>query len=154
MAIVTAYGTGYKNPASLSAINTRNRGAESRAIVSVVTPTAGDNATSRYFVGTIPSNAILDPSSSVISGVTGFTAADLGFTNAGGGALLGAGLNLNAAAVLPLPLLQAAANIGKAAWQVAGLAADPGGELDVVLVPSAGTGLAAPVAVILKYFNQ
>lgn|SRR5262245_24042965 len=154
MAIVTGYGTGYKNPASLSAINTRNRGAELRAIVSVVTPTAGDNATSRYFVGTIPSNAIFDPTSQVISGVAGFTAADLGFTNAGGGAVLGAALNLNAAAVLALPLLQAAANVGKPAWQVAGLATDPGGELDVVLVPSAGTGVAAPIGCILKYFNQ
>lgn len=154
MAVVTRYGSGYKDPAALSAIDTINRGGESRAIVSVVTPTAGDSALSKYYMGSVPSNAILDPDSKIITGVAGFTAADLGFANPGAGAVLAAGVTLNAAAVLALPLLQAAAAVGKKAWQVALLASDPGGELDVVLVPSAGTAVAAPVAVLLKYFRQ
>ncbi len=156
MAVVTKYGTGYRDPASLKAIDGIQRAAELRQIKSRATITNGDSIASKYFLGSVPSNAKINPGATLYFGaVTGVATADLGFANPNGGAMilqtaLFTGQSLAAGGSTALSAatgsgIATPANMDKAAWQLAGLAADPGGELDVVLTITAAATATADV---------
>lgn len=144
MAVVTKYGSGYKDPASLKAIDGVNRSAEVRIVKSLVGITNGDSIASKFYLGSVPSNAKPNPGSTLYFGaVTSVTDADLGLAYPNGGAMIVAdclinGHNISAAGSTTLAAATGSgvatpANMDKTYWQLAGLSADPGGELDLVL---------------------
>ena len=156
MAVVTKYGSGYRDPTSLKAIDAINRGAEIRVVKSLVSITNGDSAASQYRLGSVPSNAKPSPGAQLYCGaVTGVTSADLGLAYPNGGATilqtaLFSGQTLATAAAISLfaatgSALASLANIDKPYWQLAGLTSDPGGELDLVLTINAAATATATV---------
>lgn len=156
MSVVTKYGTGYRDPASLKAIDAINRGAEIRLIKSRATITSGDSIASQYYLGSVPSNAKINPGAKLYWGAaTSVTSADLGFFKPNGGAVilvnaLIAAQDIHLAGSTDLfgatgSGVATPANMDKAAWQLAGLTADPGGELDIVLTINAAATATADV---------
>jgi hypothetical protein len=144
MAVVSKYGTGYRDPTSLKAIDAIQRGAEIRVIKSKATITNGDSSTSKYFLGSVPSNAKPNPGAKLYWGAaTSVVSADLGIANPNGGAMilqtaLIAAQDIHLAGSTDLfgatgSGVATPANMDKAFWQLAGLTSDPGGELDLVL---------------------
>lgn len=144
MTVVTKYGTGYKDPTSLNAIQAVNRAAEIRKIKSKATITSGDSIASKYYLGSVPADAKPDPGSKLYFGsVTSVTDADLGLAYPNGGAVILAdclinGQDIHTAGSTDLASATGSgvatpANMDKTYWQLAGLTANPGGELDIVL---------------------
>lgn len=162
MAVVTKYGNGYRDPSSLKAIDGIKRGAEVRMIKSKATIANGDNSGSKYYMGSVPSNAQINPGATLYWGAaTGVTSAKLGFYYPNGGAAI---LDTALFSAVDIHLagsstMFAAANSGiatpanmdKAAWQLAGLSADPGGELDIVLTTAADASAAADLFLEMSY---
>lgn len=161
MAVVTKYGTGYRDPASLKAIEGVQRAAEYRGIKSRITITNGDSIASLFYLGSIPSNAKLDPSSTIYTQAITGAACNIGFYNPNGGAVilataLAAAQSLAAAVAVTLQGATGSgvavpANMDKAAWQLAGLSVDPGGELDIVLALTAAATATGDVYAELRY---
>lgn len=162
MAVVTKYGSGYRDPTSLKAIDAINRGAEIRIIKSKATITNGDGIASKYFLGSVPSNAKINPGGKLYWGAaTSVVSADLGFYYPNGGALilataLIAAQDIHLAGSTDLfgatgSGVATPTNMDKAAWQLAGLTADPGGELDVVLTINNAATATADVFAELSY---
>jgi len=151
MAVVTKYGTGYKDPAALRAINAVFGEGRVRSICSQITLTNGDSATSQYFVGKVPSNAILLRQSSFdAEAIAGNTAFSLGFA----GALTALVNALNAAAgSIATTAMSAvtAPNVNKFAWQLAGFTSDPGGTLDIIASTAAAITATATMTFNLQY---
>lgn len=156
MAVVTKYGSGYRDPTSLKAIDAINRGAEVRVVKSKTTITNGDSIASQYYLGSVPSNAKPSPGAKLYWGAaTGVTSADLGLAKPNGGAMilqtaLIAAQDIHLAGSTDLfgatgSGVATPANMDKAYWQLAGLSADPGGELDLVLTINAAATATADV---------
>lgn len=147
--VVTAYGTGYKNPTSLQAVNAVYAESQPKRINSQITITNGDSIASTYFVGRVPSNAIIDPRSLIVyAAITSVTSMHLGFaastaalvsakdiSSAGNGTLLSIGTLTTA-------------NMNKRAWELAGLTTDPGGFLDII----ATINVAATATGVVQFF--
>lgn len=160
MAVVAGYGTGYRDPSSLVAISAIKRGAEIRCIVSTVTHAVGDSTNSTWRIGSVPSDAILDPDSKYIYGATGISDLDIGFAYPNGGAVIDAdnlvdGDDVSSAGSQTLfgHGTLTAANSQKRVWELAGLSSDPGGELDLIATQKAGTAAAATISYFIKYFK-
>lgn len=162
MTVVTKYGSGYKDPTSLNAIQGVNRAAEIRKIKSKATIASTDSSGSKYYLGSVPSNALIDPGSTLYFGAaTGVTTAKLGFYSPNGGAAvldtaLFSAVDIHLAGSTTLFAaansgVATPANMAKPAWQLAGLSADPGGELDVVLTTAADASAAADLWLELSY---
>jgi len=156
MAVVTGYGTGGRDPASLKAIDGINAAAEVRRINSLISIANGDSIASQYLIGEVPADAILDPLSSIVcSAITGVTTASIGFAYPNGGAMIAAnalvnGQTLAAAATVSLAAATGSgvatpANMAKKAWQLAGLASNPGGNLALWLTINAAATAAGTV---------
>lgn len=134
MGIVTKYGTAYKDPAALKAVDAIQAEARLLCFSSVVAVANGDSATSQLFFGRVPSNAIILPTSQLnYSAITGLTSLDIGFVGAVSALL--AAKDVTAAGKVVLDAGggagMAIAKLGLRAWQMANLSSDPGGMLDV-----------------------
>lgn len=162
MAVVTKYGSAYRDPASLKAIEAINRAAEVRLIKSLIAVTNGDSSGSRYFVGSVPTNAKMNPGGSLYySAITGVATAKMGFYYPNGGAAINdaalmTGQSLAAAGSVSLAAAAGSgvatpANMEKFVWQLAGLASDPGGELDIVLTTAAAATADGSIYAELSY---
>ena len=157
MAVVVKYGSGYKDPAAIKAADAIFAEASMKAINSQITITNGDSIASNYFVGRVPSNAIIAPvaeyRNQAIAGVTSFS---LGFAAAGAqlvsavslavASALGVGVN----AMVAVPL----ANLNQKAWQLAGLSSDPGGMLDIVATINAAATATGVVTFTIPYSRK
>src|SRR5262245_2607690 len=84
MAVVTKYGTGYKDPTSLLSIAAALAEGTLVGISSRVDVAAGDSIGSVLKIGKMPSNAVIKPSSAYRWGATGVTDLDIGFAYPGG----------------------------------------------------------------------
>ena len=162
MAVVTVYGTGARDPASLKAIDGINAAGEERGINSMIPIANGDSIGSRYMIGEVPSDALIDPRSFLVTtAITGVTTADIGFAYPNGGATilqtaLMAAQTLAAAATITLQAatgsgLATGANMAKRAWQLAGLATNPGGNLAMWLTINAAATAAGTVWCHIDY---
>ncbi|MFT4115426.1 hypothetical protein [Bradyrhizobium sp.] len=162
MAVVTKYGTGYRDPTSLKAIDAISRGAELRVIKSRASIANGDNSGSLYYLGSLPSNAKINPGATLwCTAITGVSSAKLGFYYPNGGAkildtALFSGQTLASATSVTMAAaansgIATPANMDKFVWQLAGLSADPGGELDLVLTTAADASAAGDVWLELSY---
>lgn len=160
MAVVTKYGSGYRDPTSLVAINGMQRAAESRDIRSLITITNGDSIASKYFIGSAPSNAKLKPGSLIyFDAITSVVSVDIGLAYPNGGATIlddcivnGHDIHLAGNTALSAATgsgVATPANMEKALWELAGLTSDPGGELDLFLtIDQAATATGKVLAII------
>jgi hypothetical protein len=166
MAVVAKYGTGARDPASVTnkAIDAIFAQAKVRCLVSQIAVANGDSAASVYSFGDIPSDTILDPSSLFwFAGLTGVVDFDIGLRYPNGGAVILAdcivnGHDIHAAGSTTLAAatgsgVATAANQLKRAWELAGLAKDPGGNLTVYGTANAASTAAGVANLILRYFH-
>lgn len=134
MAVVMKYGTGYKDPASRLSVNAVYAQADTRTINSKVDVANGDSADSQYFIGQVPSNAIIDPRSAFYyTAITGLSNVDVGFRNDPDALVDGDTFVSAGAQTLAGHGTLTVANMNKRAWELAGYSSDPGGVLDVIL---------------------
>ena len=158
MAVIAAYGTGARNPSSLTAIDGILAAAEIRQINSVIAFAVGDSTNSTRVVGELPADAILDPLSSYIFGATGITDLDVGFAYPNGGAVIDAdnlvdGDDVSSAGSQTLfgHGTLTLANANKRVWELAGLSSNPGGNLAIITTQKAGTAAAANILFNIRY---
>ena len=144
------------------ATNARIYGASLLSAVGFVTAAAADDAASRYRACALPSNAVVRAVylSSVAQGGSG--AVDVGVyrATADGGAAVSAALFGSAVSVVSAvsrldvtneSTNYTAANREKPLWEAAGLTSDPGGELDVVIAPTAALTTGGAIGVEVQY---
>jgi hypothetical protein len=151
MAVVTVYGTGYKDPASLATVDATLGEGRVVSLNSKATVTNGDSAASVYYLGRVPSNAIILPGSRLDNGAVTGASASLGFKTA-------------TAALIPASSIATAGTIGMTAltpatlnnraWQLAGFSSDPGGMLDVILTLTVAATATAAVNCCLIYARK
>lgn len=144
------------------ATNSRIYGAILMSAVGYVTALAADDTASRYRVVALPSNAVVRAVylSSVAQG--GSAAVDVGVyrATADGGASVSAALFGSAVSVVSVVNRSDITNESttytpalreQPLWQAAGLSADPGGELDIVIAPTAALTNGGQIGVEVQY---
>jgi hypothetical protein len=150
MGVVTKYGTGYKDPAASKMVEAVYAEGSERSINSQIAIANGDSATSVYYVGRLPSSAIIDPRSmgyhAAIAGVTDFS---LGF--AGAVKALMSSVDTHSGGAISATSGVANADLNKRAWQLAGLSSDPGGMLDIFATLGANASGAGVVTFKIGY---
>lgn len=113
-----------------------------RGAIGSVANLATDSDTSLYRLWRMPSRAILRPETKVDLQEWGFAAATLGLAEADGATLTEAGLlgsvTVSGLAAPSEPIAIFGAKWGLPVWEQAGLAADPGGLVDVIIGTAAG----------------
>lgn len=160
MGVVNRYGTGARDPSSLKAIDGINAAAEVRTIVSTIATAVADSANSTYIIGEVPADAILDPTSPYYYGATGISDLDIGFAWPNGGTVIdkdnlvdGDDVSTAGNQTLIGHGTLTAANSQKRVWELAGLSANPGGNLAIVATMNAGTAAAAEIQFFIRYFK-
>ena len=149
MGIVTKYGDGYPS-GGLTAVESINAEGQVRQIYSKISVANADSATSKLYLGRIPSSARILPNSTLYhSAITGLTTLDVGF-NAAVAALLAAG-DVSTAGSKSLVGAVVAGNLGRRAWQHAGLAADPGGLMDIFATMNAAATAAGTLEAFIYF---
>ncbi len=163
MSVVVAYGSGARDPASLKAIDGINAAAEIRQINSLIVITNGDSIASKYMIGEVPADAILDATDSEITtdAITGASDCDIGIAYPNGGAMIVPDCIVNgqtfaSAATVSLAAatgsgVATAANKSKRVWQLAGLSANPGGNLALWLTINAAATATGNVKAEIEY---
>lgn len=144
------------------ATNSRLYGAIKYSAYGYVTAAAADDTASRYRMVAVPSNCIVRAVylSSIAQG--GSAAVDVGVyrATADGAAVVDAdlfGSAVSVVSVVPRTDVTCESTVYTAAlreqplWQAAGLSADPGGELDIVLTPTAALTNGGALAVEVEY---
>lgn len=131
-------------PATLP--NVKTNGASLQVINFVVDITATDNATSKWKLAALPSNAVVQEIKIANTAITGFTSGDIGIyhhgTSALGTVISGAAFSSAASYATATSNAFSAngtsavtpANNGKEIWQIAGLSSDPIKLLDIGLL--------------------
>jgi hypothetical protein len=157
MGVVTKYGTGYKDPAALKAVDAIPAEARLLCFSSIAAIANGDSATSQIFLGRVPSNAIILPFGRLdYSAITGLTSLDIGFASSVNA--LVAALSVAAAGTTVLGAGGGAgmgiAKLGLRAWQMATLAADPGGMLDIIATMNQAATAAGTLVLTLPYARK
>jgi hypothetical protein len=170
-AVVTRNGQGYvnanntaTNPVSVSEMF---GAAHQKVITSSIAVGSTDSATSLYYVGNIPTNAIIDPASLVYSsGITGLTSMSCGFgANPEPANPLGTWTAVPAALVSAqdwhssgsYSLVQAisTSNYAEQVWQFLGstITLDPGGVVPVYCTVNTGPSGSGTLVFMLKYYD-
>lgn len=160
MAVVTLYGTGYKNPASVVAIAAVNAEGMPRDVASKVAIANGNSSTSLVLFGRAPSSAILRPSSTLyFTAITGLTSFSLGFgkdgaiVNSKAAALMSAVNVAAGGAFSAVSALTAGVDYTKPIWQLAGYTTDPGGMIDFIGTLGANAGANGTVEAFLGFLK-
>lgn len=162
MAVVTKYGTGARDPASLKAIEAINAAAEIRKIKSLIQVANGDSIASKYMIGEVPADAILDQGSSIyFSAITGASDCDVGVAYPNGGAMIVADCIVNGHTFASAGSTTLAAatgsgvatptNAAKRVWELAGLTSNPGGNLALWVTLNAAATAAGQILSDISY---
>jgi hypothetical protein len=162
MAVVTKYGTGARDAASLLAIDGIKAAAELRTINSLISITNGDSIASKFMIGEVPADAILSPGGTLYyDALTGATDCDVGVAYPNGGTMIVAdcivnGQTLAVAGSVTLAAatgsgVATATNIAKRVWELAGLTSNPGGNLALWLTLNAAATATGKILARLGY---
>lgn len=158
MADAPKYGQGFKDPASNYPAPPLYGEARVRAITATIAVANGDSIGSPHYIGQMPSNAIIDPSSLVhSSGITSLNDYDIGIEQAGNvkdADILADGIDVSGAGTDSLVASVAVADLHKPLWQLLGLTNDPGVTYDIVGRMKAAAGGAGTLHFNLKYKIQ
>ncbi|MBN9000358.1 MAG: hypothetical protein J0H54_13515, partial [Rhizobiales bacterium] len=153
MAVVTKYGNGYPAPGALVAVDALDAEASVKCIYSKISIANGDSANSKLYLGRVPSNARILPSSTLYhEGVTSVNDFDVGFDNDADALVDGA--DISTAGTKSLVSAIATGNLGKRAWEMAGLASDPGGRLDVFATMKVAATAAKVIEAFIYYAKK
>jgi len=160
MGVVTKYGRSYKDPAAI--YNPEAVLAEGRVRMiqtGAIAVANGDSATSKFYLGKIPSNAVpLHGLSTLKHGaITGLSDADIGLEKDGTTVevdIFADGLTLASAGAKDPFASIAVADVGKRIWELLGLPTDPGCEYDIVLTMNADASAAASFAAQILYAKK
>lgn len=139
-AVVDVYGSGYKTPTSDQSAQRVKGEADYKCINSQITITSGNTALSKYYVGTIPTNAIIDPRAFYdFAAITGVNDFDVGFWRPNGGIEIDGdklvdGDDISSAGTQTLRGhgTHTLANSNKQVWELCGFTSDPGGVVDII----------------------
>lgn len=162
MAVVTKYGTGARDPASNLAIEGIRAAAVPRVINSLLSITNGDSIASKFMIGEVPADAILNPGGTLVcDAITGATDCDVGLAYPNGGPMILAdcivnGQTLASATTVTLAAatgsgVATATNMAKRLWELAGLSANPGGNLALWLTLNAAATATGKILARLPY---
>lgn len=156
MAVVTKYGRAYPDPATFKLPDAIHACPIPAHLFSDVAIANGDSATSKLFVGKIPSRARLSPGSLVYhTAITGLTSLDLGFPNENNsGAVLAAALDVSSAGSKNALNAVATANLYKRVWELCGLTSDPGRDFDLIATMNQGASAAGTLAFNITHFTR
>lgn len=144
MAVVDKYGQALPDPSTYSQPLALYRGNPVRSVVGLWSIANGDSANSRFFLGKVPSTAILLPTGLLThTAVTGATDVDFGFLEDPDA--LADGLNISSAGTKNPLASVSTANLLKRAWEHAGLTSDPGRDLTLIGTLKADAGAAGTV---------
>lgn len=154
MAVVTKYGTGARDPASLAAIDGIYAQAERRTINSLISIANGDSIASVLHIGEVPSDCIIDPNSTFrFTAITGLTDLDIGFENDTDALVDGDDVATAGTQTLAGHGTLTTANSNKRAWELANLSSNPGGNLKVLATMNAAATAAGTLKVELSYWK-
>jgi hypothetical protein len=142
------YGQGYPNPATSVLVPRaifRNQG--SRSTLNSFQLSNANVVNDTLFISKLPSNAIIKPSSTIIHDALGAgVTMNVGFaeTPAGARTSLGSALAMATAGTKAGMAAVTTANLLRRVWQHAGLAQDPGREIDLVATIAGATVAGTP----------
>jgi hypothetical protein len=160
MGIVTKYAGSAKDPASANLIEAVLAEGRMRSInIPTTTSTDGDSATSLFYLGKMPSNAVPLAGLSTLKhgSITGVSDADIGLYKDGVVVdidILADGLTLASAGAKDPCASIAVADVGKQLWQLLNLTKDPGVEYDVVLTTKADASATATFGGVILYSKK
>jgi len=165
MAIVQYNGAGYSNSVTSQAPFKDFAEAQDKNIYSLANIANGDSIGSQFYIGRVPSDALFKFHNSLL-----LTSVNAGLTSVSVGLALpapniltppaGAGLMQAATALMNAvdvhiannyPLGPTTGNWGKKAWQLAGLAVDPGGYLDIIATLNTASTAASTMEAFINY---
>jgi hypothetical protein len=136
MAVVTKYSQGYPDPTNYRTSKGEWSQYKSNGLYFEVAVANGDSSTSVFYLGRIPSSALILPISTLYTtAITGLTSFSVGLTNELGTTVANALLNaqtMASATSFSLVGNVGTTNYGKQAWQLLGLTTNPGGLLSVI----------------------
>ena len=157
MAVVTKYAASYKDPSLVLSVPPVFAEGQLRVInTKAVAIANGDSATSKIYLGKIPSSAIPCLLSTLYhDAITGVTSLDIGLEYNGAivsANALASALNVSAAAGSKSVFAAVTtANTGKRLWELLGLSTDPGREYAVVATLNAAATAAGNFAAQIIY---
>lgn len=148
MAVVEKFSDSAKDPSVQPAVVIPSGliCARNRTLLGKVALSNGDSAASIVHFGKVPSSAYLRPSAKLfadaIAGATSVSLGDATYPTA-----LMSAVNISAGGSFAANSAVAIANYTKQLWQMLGYAADPGGEIDIIL--TLNTALTASGVVVI-----
>lgn len=166
MAVVSVNGNGFTGTLQGSVAIQQPRAEFAQATLktlnSQVSLANGDSIASVYHLGWIPSDVMIDMDSNMqVQANAGLTTVSVGISGSGGQATaagvancLVTALNVAAGGKFSMTGNITAANVQQRAWQLAGLAADPGGYLEVYLTINAASSAATVITSGLRYYRN
>lgn len=147
--MATFYARGIQDPTSVKSPLAIYNGAPVRGIQDNIAMTTAMVVGDTIELGTIPSAAILLPTSTIVhAGLGSSVTLNVGFDDGGSGyaAKLGSTLDVASAGTKAGMAAVSTANLGKRAWEIAGFTSDPKRELKLVAtVAGADVGTAGAV---------
>jgi hypothetical protein len=154
MSVNIKYAQGYPDPSTFKQPLAIYRGNPQRVITGSFQLAAGDDATSKVYLGKIASTAILLPTGLIThDAIAGLTSGSLGFdTVPGPNALINAAA-FNAAATKNPLLSVVSADLVKRAWQLAGFPTDPSREIDLIFTCNTAVTGAGTVHFVLPFVD-
>jgi len=159
MAVVIKYSRAVKDPAAVNLAAAAQ--AEGRVRLIAGGPVAvanGDNATSKHYLGRIPSSGIPDPTSAMyVSAITGLNAYHVGLELNGtlvSVAIFASALDLTTAGAKSPFAAIANPDIGKRVYELLGLTSDPAVEYDIIGTMNAAATAAGTINPMLKYSKK
>ena len=142
------FGQGYPNPAtSVLVPRAIFRNQSLRSTVGLFQLSSANVVNDTLFISRVPSNAIIKPSSTILHDALGAgVTMNVGFaeTPAGARTALGSALAVATAGTKAGMAAVTTANLLNRVWQLAGLAADPGREIDLVATITGATVTGTP----------
>lgn len=157
MPVVTKYSIAVVDPAVLArpaSINSRARLNVAQAQVAVAN---GDSATSRLFLARVPSSArILSQSTLYHEAITGTTSLHIGLTDGTTtvAAALASALNVATAGTKVLNAAVSTANLNRRVWELLGLTADPGRQIDIFATINVDAAAAGQLVAVIFYATE
>jgi hypothetical protein len=156
MAIVQKYAGSFRSPTAInSPPPVLAEGVDRTINTGAVAIANGDNATSKIYLGKIPSGGVPDLRSQLThSAITGLTSLHVGVEYNGqtvNASIFASALNLTSAGSKNVFNAIAVADIGKRLWQLLGLAYDPGREYDIIATMNTDATAAGTIAAQIAY---
>jgi len=159
MPIVTKYGRGFKDPATITLPPAAYAEGQVRVITTGGIAVAnGDNSGSKHYLGKISSKAIILPQSILYhTALTGVTSYDIGLEKDGAVInvnVLASALTLASAGSKSVVAALATGSIGKRVWELLGLSNDPAVEYDIVGKMNADASAAGSLEAFIFYAKK